>query len=108
MLYYKQISEGYEDKRNFDIMQKVGLDYQLIKQTIHKQIMWVFVLPIIVALIHTLFAGKIIYYLLGILGVRDISLFLTSYIAVIFAVVITYGLMYWVTSTIYYKIVQTK
>lgn len=74
----------------------------------YKQIMWVFVLPIIVALIHTLFAGKIIYYLLGILGVRDISLFLTSYIAVIFAVVITYGLMYWVTSTIYYKIVQTK
>lgn len=57
---------------------------------------------------NTLFAGKIIYYLLGILGVRDISLFLTSYIAVIFAVVITYGLMYWVTSTIYYKIVQTK
>ncbi|WP_157946302.1 FtsX-like permease family protein [Staphylococcus chromogenes] len=108
MLYYKQISEGYEDKRNFDIMQKVGLDYQLIKQTIHKQIMWVFVLPIIVAVIHTLFAGKIIYYLLGILGVRDISLFLTSYIAVIFVVVITYGIMYWVTSTIYYKIVQTK
>ncbi|MDU0451512.1 hypothetical protein [Staphylococcus chromogenes] len=56
----------------------------------------------------TLFAGKIIYYLLGILGVRDISLFLTSYIAVIFVVVITYGIMYWVTSTIYYKIVQTK
>lgn len=56
----------------------------------------------------TLFAGKIIYYLLGILGVRDISLFLTSYIAVIFVVVITYSIMYWVTSTIYYKIVQTK
>ena len=108
MLYYKQISEGYEDKRNFDIMQKVGLDYQLIKQTIHQQIMWVFVLPIVVAVIHTLFAGRIIYYLLGILGVRDISLFLTSYIAVIFVVVITYGVMYWVTSTIYYKIVQTK
>ncbi|UEX90204.1 ABC transporter permease [Staphylococcus ratti] len=108
MLYYKQISEGYEDKRNFDIMQKVGLDYQLIKKTIHKQIMWVFVLPILVAVIHTLFASKLIYHLLGILGVRDISLFLSSYFAIIFIVVVIYGLMYWITSTIYYKIVQMK
>lgn len=108
MLYYKQISEGYEDKRNFDIMQKVGLDYQLIKKTIHKQIMWIFVLPILVAVIHTLFASKLIYHLLGILGIRDISLFLSSYFAIIFIVVVIYGLMYWITSTIYYKIVQMK
>lgn len=108
MLYNKQISEGYEDKRNFDIMQKVGLDYRLIKQTIQRQIMWVFVLPIMVAVIHTLFAGKIIYKLLGILGISDVSLFLTSYMSVTFIVVLIYGFMYWITSTIYYKIVQMK
>ncbi|WP_415410721.1 ABC transporter permease [Staphylococcus agnetis] len=108
MLYNKQISEGYEDKRNFDIMQKVGLDYRLIKQTIHQQIMWVFVLPILVALIHTLFAGKIIYKLLGVLGIKDLSLFLSSYVGVTFIVVLVYGFMYWITSTIYYKIVQLK
>ncbi|PTH58953.1 hypothetical protein BU584_03765 [Staphylococcus agnetis] len=108
MLYNKQISEGYEDKRNFDIMQKVGLDYRLIKQTIQQQIMWVFVLPILVAVIHTLFAGKIIYKLLGILGIKDLSLFLSSYIGVTLIVVLVYGFMYWITSTIYYKIVQMK
>ncbi|UBH13433.1 ABC transporter permease [Macrococcus armenti] len=106
VLYYKQLSEGYEDKQNYNIMKKVGLPDDLIKSTIHKQILWIFGLPIIVTLIHTLFASKIIYNLLGILGIRDISLFITSYIGVTVIIMFIYGMMYLITSHKYYKIIN--
>lgn len=105
VLYYKQLSEGYEDKQNYNIMKKLVYD-DLIKSTIHKQILWIFGLPIIVTLIHTLFISKIIYNLLGILGIRDISLFITSYIGVTVIIMFIYGMMYLITSHKYYKIIN--
>lgn len=106
MLYYKQLSEGYDDKANYMIMKKVGLPERLIKSTIHQQIFWVFGLPLFVAVIHTLFASKIIYQLLGVLGIRDFSFFLTSYGGVTIGIMMIYGLMYLITSRIYYGIIN--
>lgn len=106
VLYYKQLSEGYEDKRNYSIMKKVGLPDELIRSTIHKQIFWVFGLPIIVTLVHTLFASKIIYNLLGVLGIRDRWMFITSYIGVTMIIMLVYGLMYLITSRKYYNIIN--
>ncbi|WP_414044079.1 FtsX-like permease family protein [Macrococcus sp. EM39E] len=108
ILYYKQLSEGYEDKRNYDIMQKVGLPQELIKKTINKQIIWIFGLPIIITVIHTLFASKIIFNLLGILGIRDKVMFFTSYGIVILVIMAVYGIMYLITSRTYYKIINEK
>lgn len=108
VLYYKQLSEGHEDKRNYDIMQKVGLPQVLIKKTINKQIIWIFGLPLVITVIHTLFASKIIFSLLGVLGIRDKVMFLTSYGIVILAIMVIYGIMYLITSRTYYKIINEK
>lgn len=108
VLYYKQLSEGYEDKRNYDIMQKVGLPQELIKKAINKQIIWIFGLPIIITVIHTLFATKIIFNLLGVLGIRDKAMFFSSYGIVMLVIMVVYGIMYLITSRTYYKIVNEK
>ncbi|QNR07062.1 FtsX-like permease family protein [Macrococcoides canis] len=108
VLYYKQLSEGHEDKRNYDIMQKVGLPQDLIKKTINKQIIWIFGLPIIITIIHTLFATKIIFNLLGVLGIRDKVMFFSSYGIVMLVIMVVYGIMYLITSRTYYKIVNEK
>ena len=106
MMYYKNVAEGYEDRKNYQIMQQVGIDNDRIKDTINKQIIWIFALPIIVATIHVIFASKIIFNVLGILNVNHVGVFVTSYVGVIISVVVIYALMYWVTSRIYYMIVN--
>lgn len=106
MMYYKNVAEGYEDRKNYQIMQQVGIDNDRIKDTINKQIIWIFALPIIVATIHVIFASKIIYNVLGILNVNHVGVFVTSYVGVIISVVVMYALMYWITSRIYYMIVN--
>lgn len=108
VLYYKQLSEGHEDKRNYDIMQKVGLPQELIKKTINKQIIWIFGLPIVITIIHTLFASEIIFNLLGVLGIRDKMMFITSYALVMLVIMAVYGIMYLITSRTYYKIINEK
>lgn len=108
ILYYKQISEGYEDKENYQIMMKVGLPESLIKKSINKQIFWIFALPILTAIIHIAFASKIIYQLMGILGIRDVSLFLTSYLSVAVSIMLVYALMYWITSRAYFAIINEE
>jgi len=108
ILYYKQLSEGYEDKKNYHIMKQVGLPDELIRKTINKQVFWIFALPILTAIIHTAFASKIIYQLMGLLGIRDIPLFLTSYIGVALIIMLIYGLMYWMTSRTYYEIIKSE
>lgn len=60
IMYYKQITEGYEDKKRFEIMQKVGLDKREVKKTINSQVLTVFFLPLVVAAIHIMFAFPMI------------------------------------------------
>ena len=77
-----------------------------LKIPLIKQIIWIFALPIIVATIHVIFASKIIYNVLGILNVNHVGVFVTSYVGVIISIVAMYALMYWITSRIYYMIVN--
>ncbi len=106
MLYFKQISEGYEDKGKYEIMKKVGLPDQLIRKTIRSQIIWIFFLPIAVAVVHNLVASKIMYMLIGLFGGRDLSIFITSYFGVLLTFTLIYLFFYWLTSRTYYDIID--
>ncbi|MCG1332556.1 FtsX-like permease family protein [Staphylococcus epidermidis] len=108
MMYYKQVSEGHEDRDAYITMKQLGLDENLIKKTINKQVIWVFLIPVIVAIIHTLAAFRIIYSVLGIVGQYDLGLYATSYVGVIVVFIIFYSMMYWITSRIYYTMINGK
>lgn len=108
MMYYKQISEGYDDRSEYEVMRKIGLEQDLIKKIINKQIIWIFSIPVIVAIIHTLVASKIIFNLLGFITPKNSGAFATSFIGVTLAFIAIYSLMYWVTSRIYYMIINNK
>lgn len=108
IIYYKQISEGYDDSDRFQIMKKVGMSKEEVKKVINKQVLMVFFLPVGIALIHTAFAFKPISKLLGLFGLFDINIFLivTLIIAIVF--IILYVIVYAITSNVYYKVVQQE
>ncbi|WP_407372152.1 FtsX-like permease family protein [Carnobacterium sp.] len=104
--YFKQVSEGYDDREKFQIMQKVGLDKNMIRKTTRLQIIWMFLLPLVVAVIHVAFAFPIIQKLLLVFRVTDTLLVLECFAGVIVGFSIIYGVIYQVTSKIYYSIVK--
>lgn len=106
MIYFKQMSEGYDDVENFNIMKQVGLDDKLIRKTIRSQIKWIFILPVLIAIIHSIASSKIVFNLLGVVGVRNYSLFINNYILIIIIFAIIYGIMYIMTSKLYYNIIN--
>lgn len=106
IMYYKQISEGYEDQGSFDIMQKVGMSDAEIKSTIHRQILLVFGLPVLGALMHT-FAGMfMVDKLMSAISFFNTQLMIrcTAGVAVIFTV--GYGISYLATARTYYRIIK--
>ena len=105
-MYYKQLSEGYEDKSNFAVMQQVGMSDSEVKSTIRRQILTVFFLPLAVAVIHTGVGLTIVKNLLGTLNLyNDTLIYLcTGGVALVFAV--SYGISYHLTAKAYYKIVR--
>ena len=106
IMYYKQITEGYEDKDRFEIMQKVGLEQKDVKKAIHSQVLTVFFMPLCVAGIHVCFAYPLIEKLLHLLFVSNAMLFIkvTALCFVVFALI--YILIYLFTSKVYYGIVR--
>lgn len=104
--YFKQVSEGYDDREKFQIMQKVGLDQKMIKDSTRLQIVWMFFLPIIIAVIHIAFAYPIIQKMLMIFGITNQKLLVLSILGVIVAFSLIYWLIYRITSRIYYNIVK--
>ena len=106
IIYYKQISEGYEDKERFLIMQKVGLSKQEIKKSIHSQIMLVFFLPLAAAVIHSAVALKIVANCLRMVILVHMPTFIlsTAIICILFPLV--YMVVYKITSKEYYNIVN--
>lgn len=104
--YFKQVSEGYDDREKFQIMQKVGLDQKMIKRSTRSQIIWMFFLPIMVAVIHIAFAYPIIQKILVIFGITDQKLLIVSIVGVVTAFSFIYYLIYRITSKIYYTIVK--
>lgn len=106
VIYYKQISEGYEDRERFIILQKVGLDQKQIKQTINKQVLTVFFLPLIFAFLHLAFAYHMLSLILKVIGVLDATMMLTVTLSICAIFLIVYVLIFMITSRSYRKIVQ--
>ena len=106
IMYYKQITEGFEDRENFSIMQKVGMSDQEVRSTIKRQILMVFFIPLIVAILHTIAGFGIISTLLGTLQLFDTRLMITCGIVILILFTILYGLSYWMTSKSYYQIIK--
>ena len=108
IIYYKQISEGYEDQKRFEIMQKVGLSRREVRSSVRRQILMVFFLPLLMAILHITMAFPMIRRLLLLFGMTNTKLFIgcTAGTVLIFAVV--YGLIYLMTARSYYHIVERK
>ena len=106
IIYYKQISEGYDDKQRYEIMQKVGMTHQEIKNSIHSQVLTVFFLPLIVAGIHIAVTFPIITKLLALLNLLNVQLFLTCTVVCYVVFAVMYLLIYLLTARTYYKIVS--
>lgn len=106
IIYYKQISEGYEDKERFEIMQKVGMDHRLVKKSIQSQILLVFLLPPLIAGIHVIFAFPFISKILEVLGLVNMKLYAISSLGCFIAFLFVYIVVYLMTSKSYYHIVR--
>ena len=106
IVYYKQISEGYEDQSRFEIMQKVGMTKREIRKSINSQMLTVFFLPLVTAGIHLAFAFPLIYKLIQLFGIDNLQLLICAagICFVIFG--LFYVLVYRLTSEAYYSIVS--
>ncbi|WP_206459005.1 ABC transporter permease [Anaerovorax sp. IOR16] len=106
IIYYKQISEGYEDRNRFQIMQKVGMSKREVRRSIRSQVMTVFFLPLIVAVIHVMFAFPMISKLLLLFNLTNTMLFVSCTVITILIFSMIYGIVYWMTAKEYYRIVN--
>ncbi len=106
IIYYKQLSEGYEDKERFQILQKVGMSQREVKRAIHSQILTVFFLPPVVAGVHLSVAFPILKKLVEILGLEKSNLFLMVTLGTFCVFVFFYVCVYLYTARTYYKIVK--
>ena len=106
MIYYKQISEGYEDRARFDIMQRVGMTRREIRRSINSQVLTVFFLPMLTAGLHLCFAFPLLYRLLILFGVMDFALLMQTTALCFLAFALLYTAVYRVTSGAYYRIVS--
>lgn len=106
IIYYKQISEGYEDQSRFEIMQKVGMSKGEVKSAIHSQVLCVFFLPLITAGIHTAFAFNIVLKCMYVLGFANVPLYVTCTLLSFLAFAVMYVVIYMITAKTYYRIVS--
>jgi Predicted permease. len=106
IMYYKQISEGYEDKKRFEIMQKVGLSKEEIKKSVKSQILQVFFLPLAASVIHIAFAFKVITRLLVLFNLTDVRLLAFCTAGTILVFGLFYAAVYLMTAKTYYRIVS--
>ncbi len=106
IIYYKQVSEGYEDQGRFEIMRAVGLSQRQVRSSIRSQVLIVFFLPIVVAAVHILFDFNLVARMLTMFGVRNTPTvaLCTGGVLLVFSAV--YALVYALTARTYYKIVK--
>jgi putative ABC transport system permease protein len=106
IIYYKQITEGYEDRERFVIMRDVGMSTDEVKASIRSQVLTVFFLPLVTAFVHIGFAFPMINKIMGVIGLSNMQLFLmaTCICALVFAVI--YISVYSLTARAYYRIVR--
>ena len=108
IIYYKQISEGYEDQNRFEIMQKVGLSHHEVKSSIRRQILMVFFLPLLMAMLHISMAFPLIRRILLLFGMANTRLFIGCTAGTVLTFALIYGLIYLVTAKSYYHIVERR
>lgn len=106
IIYYKQVSEGFDDRKRFQIMQKVGMSRKEIRQTIQSQVVTVFFLPLAVAVVHTMVAFPLTKRIMAMLNFPDSNLFLVATAITIAAFAVVYLIVYVLTARTYYKIVE--
>lgn len=106
IIYYKQISEGYDDRERFVIMQKVGMSLDEVKDSIRSQVITVFFLPLAAAGVHVIFAFPIISQILALLNLANTKLYILCTVGCFLVFAAMYILIYAVTAKTYYKIVS--
>ena len=106
ILYYKQISEGYEDQKRFEIMQKVGMTKKEIRRSIDSQLLTVFFLPLLLAGVHLAFAFPMIRRLLELFSLYNVGLFVTTTLVSFGTFALLYTIVYRLTAKAYYNIVS--
>lgn len=107
IMYYKQISEGYEDQRRFSIMRKVGMTQKEIKSSINSQMLTVFALPLLVAGVHLVFTSNIVYMMQKMVVADNKPLMIRVMVITYLLFAMVYSLVYGMTSRTYYGIVNT-
>ncbi|MGX8795818.1 FtsX-like permease family protein [Fusibacter sp. JL298sf-3] len=108
IIYYKQISEGYDDKGRFEILQKVGMSHSEIKKSINRQIVMVFFLPLVAAIVHITFAFNVIKHLLTVFNMVNTQLFIMCTVGTVAAFAVIYYLVYMLTARAYYRLLVVK
>ncbi|MDD4508985.1 MAG: ABC transporter permease, partial [Eubacteriaceae bacterium] len=106
IIYYKQVSEGYDDRSRFVIMQNVGMSQTEVKKAIRSQILTVFFLPLIVAACHVVFAFPVITKLLNLFSLFDTGLFIRCTLLVFATFAAVYAITFLLTARTYYKIIR--
>ena len=108
LMYYKQISEGYEDQNRFDILMKVGMTRKEVKQSINSQVLTVFFLPLVTAGIHLAFAYPLISKILLLMSATEEKILIIVTICCYLVFALFYVIVYMITSKGYYTIVSGK
>ena len=106
IIYYKQVSEGYEDQARFTIMRNVGMTGKEIRKSINSQLLTVFFLPLLFAGLHLAFAFPMIYKLLLLFQLNNLTLFTLTTVGSYLLFAVFYALVYKGTSNVYYSIVS--
>lgn len=106
IIYYKQITEGYEDKERFHIMQKVGMSRREVKASIRSQVLTVFFLPLVMACIHTAFAYPVVKKILQLMNLTNTVIFIQTTVVTVAAFAVFYVFVYSLTAKAYEKIVS--
>lgn len=106
IIYYKQLSEGVQDRESYRILQEVGMSLKQVKRTINSQVVLVFFLPLAMAILHFVFALPILKSLLSAFRVQSDSLIYTVSAVTILAILLIYFGIYKLTSRTYYKIIE--
>ena len=106
IIYYKQVSEGYEDRARFQIMQQVGMTPKEVKATIRTQVLLMFFLPLVTAAIHIAFAFPLIKQIVFAFGLQNVHLFLLCTLGTFGVFALLYTFVYLLTARTYYRIVR--
>ena len=105
VIYYKQVSEGYEDRERYVILKKIGIDQPMIHQSINRQVLIVFFLPLLTAFLHTVFSYKLVSKIVLIFGIKG-NIIAVTMLAVAGVFMVAYFLIYKITSREYFKIIN--